>query len=225
VIVASSLDEGSERIVSYLSERDIAINVLCFQVFTNGSEQILSRAWLLHPIRSQVSAAATPAGPTEPWNGEFYASFGEGPSRSWLDAVEYGFISGGGGPWYSRTLRLLNPGDRVWAKIPGPAGGFVGVGRVTGGVHPAKEFCVPTAGGEKPVLDVATRGHYHREFVDDPERCEYFVPVRWLQTVPREDAIQEVGFFGNQNTVCRPTAQKWRSTVDRVKQVFTAFDR
>lgn len=35
------------------------------------------------------------------------------------DAVKYGFICGGGDTWYSRTLQLLNPGDRVWAKIPG----------------------------------------------------------------------------------------------------------
>jgi hypothetical protein len=99
IIVASSLDDSSERIVAYLSERDIPINVLCFQVFGNGSEQLLSRAWLLDPIRAQVSAAATPAGATEPWNGEFYASFGVGETRSWSDAVEYGFICGGGAPW------------------------------------------------------------------------------------------------------------------------------
>ncbi|MCH8110953.1 MAG: hypothetical protein IH905_03200 [Proteobacteria bacterium] len=39
IIVAGSLDDSTERIVSYLSERDIPINVLCFQVFTNGDEQ------------------------------------------------------------------------------------------------------------------------------------------------------------------------------------------
>lgn len=33
VIVASALDAASERIVGYLSRRDIPINVLCFQVF------------------------------------------------------------------------------------------------------------------------------------------------------------------------------------------------
>jgi hypothetical protein len=33
-----SLDDSSERIVSYLSDRDIAINVLCFQVFSTGTD-------------------------------------------------------------------------------------------------------------------------------------------------------------------------------------------
>lgn len=39
VIVASALDESSERIVNYLSERNISINTLCFQVFSLRGEQ------------------------------------------------------------------------------------------------------------------------------------------------------------------------------------------
>jgi hypothetical protein len=197
--------------------------VLCFQVFTHGTEQLLSRAWLLDPVRTQVSAAATPAGPSEPWNGEFYCSFWHDSSRSWEDAVEFGFISAGGGSWYSRTLELLSPGDRVWVKVPGM--GFVGVGRVMGRATPADEFLVKTPNGEQPILNVANRGTYHRPFVTDPEQREYFVPVRWLDTVPLQSAIQELGMFGNQNTVCKPTTPKWRSTVERLKVKFPGFDK
>lgn len=223
IIVAASLDDSTERIVAYLSERDIPINVLCFQVFTNGAEQLLSRTWLLDPVRAQVSAAATPAGSNEPWNGEFYCSYGHSETRSWDDAVDFGFICGGGGAWYSKTLQLLSPGDRVWVRVPGS--GFVGVGRVTGRSQPASTFKVNTPHGETPVLDVAKRGSYHREFFDDPERCEYFVPVRWLQTVSLEKAVQEIGLFGNQNTVCKPTTPKWRSTVERLKEKFPNFEQ
>lgn len=222
VIVAAALDPSSERIVAYLSERDIAINVLCFQVFANGEEQFLSRAWLLDPVIAQVNAATPTDSPNEPWNGEFYSCYGHGVERSWVDAVQYGFICGGGGAWYSKTLQLLNPGDRVWVKAPGY--GFVGVGRVTGRAQPATTFMVMTADGEKSVLEVATGGSYHQEFMNDPERCEYFVPVHWLQTVPLENAVQEIGMFGNQNTVCKPTTPKWRTTVERLKKSFPEFD-
>jgi hypothetical protein len=222
IIVAASLDESTERIVGYLSQREIGINVLCFQVFMNGDERLLSRTWLLDPVQTQVSVSLTSPGISEPWNGEFYCSFGEDGSRSWADAVEFGFICAGGGPWYSRTLQLLNPGDRVWVKIPDV--GFVGVGRVTGRTQSATDFKITRPGGEFPILDLAKRGTYHRQFVDDSARSEYFVPIQWLETVSRERAIYEIGLFGNQNTICKPTTPKWRSTVERLKLKFPQFD-
>lgn len=117
-----------------------------------------------------------------------------------------GFICGGGGAWYSRTLHLIDASDRVWVKVPGY--GFAGVGRVMGRAQPAADFRVSTLEGELPVLNVADGGSYDREFVNDPERCEYFVPVRRLQTVPLENSFQEIGLFGTQNTVCKPTTPK-----------------
>ena len=223
VIVASSLDESSERIVAYLSGRNVPINVLCFQVFSLGDEQLLSRAWLLDPVTTQISTASKVHGESEPWNGEFYCSFGEGESRSWSEAVQYGFISGGGGPWYSRTLKLLHPDNRVWVKVPDT--GFVGVGRVTGVMQAVAEFKVRNQEGRMvPFLGVATKGTYHREFARDKDRCEYIVPVKWLQTVPVEQAIWEVGLFGNQNTVCQPTTPKWRFTVERLKTLLPKYN-
>lgn len=216
VIVAASLDASSERIVGYLNRRDIAINVLCFQVFTLGEQQLLSRAWLLDPVQTQIKAATSPAAEKEPWNGEVYVSFGHGLGRDWEEAVRYGFVSAGGGTWYSNTLSVLAPGDRIWVKAPGF--GFVGVGEVSGPSVPASAYHVSTPDGEKPALEVLNRADYHREFIDDPEKSEYFVPVRWLHTVPISQAINEIGLFGNQNTACKPTTPKWRSTVDRLKE-------
>jgi hypothetical protein len=221
VVVAAAIDASTTRIVRYLNERDIAINVLCFQVFADGEDKLLSRAWLIDPAETQTNATVTPNREKEPWNGEVYASFGHDQGRLWPEARDHGFISAGGGAWYSNSLNLLNAGDRIWVKAPGY--GFVGVGRVKGKSVTASEFKLPTPEGDKPALDVL-QGNYHRQFQDDPDRSEYFVPVEWLQTVPIEQAIQEVGMFGNQNTVCKPKTPKWRSTVDRLKQKFTNFD-
>lgn len=80
VLVASALDDSTERIVTYLSARNIAINVVFFQVFAHGDGKLLRRAWLLDPVRTQAAAVASPAeGPGKPWNGEFYASFCHNP--------------------------------------------------------------------------------------------------------------------------------------------------
>lgn len=220
VIVATHLDDSSERIVKYLGDKGIPINVLCFQVFANGEQQLLSRTWLMDPVQIQVSAA-TPAmtrgtREREPWNGEFYACFGHGETRNWDEGRRYGFISGGGGSWYSNTLNLLSVGDRVWVKAPGH--GFVGVGEVVGARQPITEFKVVTSEGERPAMDALTGGTYHREHVEDPERMEYFLPVRWIHAVPLSEAVDEIGLFGNQNTVCKPVTPKWRHTVERLKE-------
>jgi hypothetical protein len=218
VIVAASLDSSTERIIKYLSMRGIAINVVQFQVFSHGVEQFLSRAWLLDTIESQVNSESSPSEAKEPWNGEYYANFGHSESRSWPEAVKYGFISAGGGSWYANTLKILNPGDRIWVKAP--KYGFVGVGRVAGNSQPFASFRL---NGEVPATEALKGGHYHREFINDPEKCEYFVPVRWLQTVSLEEGVQETGLFGTTNTVCRPSTAKWRTTVERLKQVFPHF--
>ena len=219
VIVATHLDDSSERIVGYLTKRNIAINVLCFQIFELAGQQLLSRSWLLDPVQTQVSAATSVAkGPreSEPWIGEFYACFGHGESRDWAEGRRYGFICAGGGTWYSNTLNLLNVGDRVWVKAPGY--GFVGFGEVTGPREPITEFKVSIDGAEVPVSDLLTKATYHRQDLDNPEKMEYFVPVRWLHSVPLAEGVNEIGLFGNQNTVCKPTTPKWRTTVERLKE-------
>lgn len=52
--------------------------------------------------------------------------------------------------------------------------------------------------------------------------CLYFlcVPVSWLHQVPETQAVNEVGLFGNQNSVARPRSPKWEHTVKRLKEVW-----
>ncbi len=228
VIVASQLDPGSERIVDYLNKRSIGINVLCFQIFETASGQLLSRSWLLDPVETQVAASANTASKRtadrEPWNGEYYVNFGEGESRSWEDARRYGFVSAGGGSWYSSTLNLLHEGDRIWVRVPQQ--GYVGVGIVLSEPVHASEFLISDdSGRELPALSILTGRNYHREDIGDPDKAEYFVPVRWLDTVPLNIAVHEVGMFGNQNTVCAPKSAKWRHTIERLKSKFRGWDK
>jgi len=50
VIVASSLDESTERIIRYLADKhSININAVFFDVFKLGDKQILGRSWLKDP--------------------------------------------------------------------------------------------------------------------------------------------------------------------------------
>lgn len=215
VIVASELDETTERIIKYLADRGIAINAVFFEVFSDGAEQFLSRRWFVDPaaVQSGVSDRKTLS---EPWNGEFFVSFGDDEQRSWEDAKKYGFISAGGGAWYSRTLNLLKPKDRVWVRIPKI--GYVGVGIVEGESTPVGAFEVEENGKPVSILDIKTSANYGSRI--DTEDQEHFVKIRWLKSFPKAEAYDEFGFFGNQNTVCKPTAPRWRSTVERLKEKF-----
>lgn len=222
ILVASALDDSTERIINYLNARDIAINAIFFQVFQHGDEKLLSRAWLIDPGETQSNVASTTRvkGNKVPWNGEYYVSYGSG--RSWDDARKFGFISGGGDPWYSRTLKLLSPGALVWVNIPKT--GYVGVGRVAEAIQPAKEFKVKSPAGEQPCYEVLRNGESLRRNADNPDKSEYFVRVEWIQTVDERKALNEVGLFGNQNTVCRPADPKWLHTVERLKAYFPKWD-
>lgn len=185
-------------------------------MFGDDEREYLARVWMRDPIESTLEADS---GAQKKWNGEFYCSFGGG--RNWEEARKYGFISGGGGRFYSQTLALLNVGDRVWVNIPGT--GYVGVGRVEETVVPVEEFLVPNAEGQQvpitqiPDLDIAQS----LPSTVDAEKAEYVVRMRWDVTVPTSKAVKERGFFGVQHTVARPKDERWQYTVDRLKSCFS----
>lgn len=216
VVVASHLDASTERIINYLNEYgQIAINALFFAAFEDGGNHYLSRAWMIDP---DEPAQSHPQKRREPWNGEFYASFGN--DRPWDLARSYGFIPGGGAAWYSKTLSMLSEGDRVWVNIPKT--GYVGVGIVTGERCRADLYQFDTPEGPKTLIDMGHQTNYRQLQAgqEDDETAEYLVPVRWLYSVNRSEAFSEVGLFGNQNTVCKPSTPKWSHTVNRLKQVW-----
>ena len=209
VIVAAELDGSTERIINYLNDKaSVAVNAVFFTVFRDGDNQYLSRAWMIDPVETEEHAVNV--GQKKEWNGEFYCNYGATPDgRSWQDAVEYGFIAAGGGRWYNKTLFTLKPGNRLWVLIPGK--GYVGVAEVTG--HPiiVDEFLAERPDHQGKYCMVAEFGE------DDADYC---VPVRWLYKVDEANAVNEVGLFGNQNTVARPRTPKWDHTVNRLAELW-----
>jgi hypothetical protein len=144
---------------------------------------------------------------TAVWDGRtYYVSFGEGPNRSWDDAREYGFVAAGGGAWYSKTLKQLQRGDRVFAYIPkgNGVGGYVGHGEVTGPAVLAQDFLVEHDGRRVPITEVAA-ADMARGGTTDPDLAEWVVPVSWITAVPRDRALKDSDFFANQNSAVRLT--------------------
>lgn len=141
----------------------------------------------------------------------------------WSEAVEYGFVSAGGGAWYTNTLGLLQPGARIWVSVPRE--GYVGVGEVVEAAQPIDTFTVRRGKGEPVrIVDLPLAIARCTTAARDPSHAERLVRVRWIKTVELEHAVKERGFFGNQNTVARPRTAKWDYTVARLKTAFGIDD-
>jgi hypothetical protein len=64
VIVASQLDDSSERIVRYLAtNHSLNINVVFFTCFRQGKKEIVGRAWLLDPEEVEMRSEAQRSAP------------------------------------------------------------------------------------------------------------------------------------------------------------------
>lgn len=202
-IVASELDPASERIVQYLVEYGVPINVVFFRHFTAGSEEFLVRSWLIDPDEAAEQVERRDSSKKQqPWNGQdYYVVFGESDLRNWDDAVEYGFLSAGKGRKYSRTLEALKPGRRVCAYIPKV--GYVGVGTVTSTATPIKDFPFLVDGQLQSLDSLLFKASDAKHDLEDPELSEWLVGVEWDQTVPRGEALSGSQLFSNQYIVCR----------------------
>lgn len=218
-IVAAVVDASTERIVRFLNESfNVPVNVVFFRHFENDGNSYLARTWLVAGEAASTLFRSKTARTKEPWNGrDWYVSFGEGDgSRSWEDARTYGFVSAGSSPWYSRTLRNLPIGARVFACIPKT--GYVGVGIVTGAAARFDEAMATVDGQEQRLEGLPLVGRYqHNPEGDTDAEAEYVVPVEWTKTVPASDAIWRTGMFANQNSACRLSK---RFTIETVADAF-----
>ncbi|WP_235040672.1 hypothetical protein [Vreelandella profundi] len=80
VVAATQLDASSERIINYLNEyAQLSINAMFFSAFEDNGNRYLSRAWMIDPDEPTKPVARKTN--KEPWNGGFYASFGD--DRPW----------------------------------------------------------------------------------------------------------------------------------------------
>lgn len=197
-IVASELDDGTERIIEYLAdEYSVPVNAVRFNYYRDDGHEYIGRTWLIDP-----QDRPEPPSKREEWNGrDYYVSFGQGIHRSWSDAREYGFISAGQGEWYSRTLDQLSIGDRVFVHVP--TEGYVGVGTVRKEKTPITEFEVDTPEGRVNILDGDLDAEAMDENAQDEALREYVVGVEWIDTRPRSEAYWETGMYANQNTVTK----------------------
>ena len=197
VVVASELDDSSERIISYLAERhDLSINAVFFRFFNDGATEHLGRCWLRDPVETAERSVSKMRAP---WTGYWFFNVGEGVHRNWDDNVKYGYLGAGQGSIYSRPLLRLRIGDPVFAYMKGR--GYVGYGIVASEAQQVKDFFVKSHA--RNLLDLPLQVSKASENRDSPELSEWAVAIDWRKSVSREDAKSFKGIFANQNIVCK----------------------
>ncbi|WP_324651615.1 endonuclease NucS domain-containing protein [Georgenia sp. H159] len=206
-IVATDLDASSERIVTYLRAFGVPINAVFFAYLEDESRRYLARSWFIPPDDGGgTSSARGRTSKRADWNGlDWFVSFGDDDlGRSWEDGRRYGFVSAGGDPWYSRTLRGLPVGARVNVHIPKL--GYVAVGETLAEAERFDSTNVLVDGQWVRLADQELAGRYRHGHADEAvtdDNAEYAVPVRWLVATPKSEAYWEKGMFANQNSACK----------------------
>jgi len=83
--------------------------------------------------------------------------------------------------------------------------GYVGIGRITGKVIPARDANVEIEGRPRPLLDQPDVSAVWKlkAASEDSKVTEMVVPVEWLTARPIEEAVWEKGLFASQVTACK----------------------
>lgn len=214
-VIASDIDAATQRIVTYLNTGfAVPVNVVFFRYYHDDGREYVARTWL-------IDEAATPPPPVrktgqrsrEPWKGrDWYVSFGEErDSRNWDDARRWGFVSAGGGAWFSKTIRALPVGGRVFAYIPKPATSASARGAPHRRVDRRARRHRPQARRAEAVGQLPPRQRRRGD-------AEYVVPLQWAETRPQDKAVWEHGLFANQNSACK---LRNKFTIDAVTAAFS----
>lgn len=226
-IIAPELDPTSDRIVEFLAESyGVPVNAIFFRHFNDDGRDYLARTWLLDPQPTEDKVARPSRSKSRPWNGQdFYIVLGRASdTRRWSVASKHGMLSAGRGSWYWKPLRNLTPKSRVFAYVAGA--GYVGIGRVTGEMIPARDATVEIDGQSQPLLDQPElrTEKWANAASEDPEETEMVVPVEWLAIRDPDQAVQEKGLFASRVTVCKLRDEHTINTVEQALGLNTDSD-
>lgn len=201
-LVASELDNASERIVSYLRGFGVPINAVFFSYLEDDGRRYLARSWLATSDEDSSGTAPAKRSKRASWNGrDWYVSFGGSLGRQWEDARTHGFVSAGGGKFYTQSMRSLPEGARIWVNLPGT--GYVAVGTTLGPAERFETAIVFTNGAWVNLAERDLHGEYGHGIGEDDDTAEWVVPVQWIDARPESEAFWAKGMFANQHSACK----------------------
>src|SRR5271157_1655791 len=227
ILVASELDDESERIFHYLIDKyKININVFFFtyKQYESGQRQLI-RAWLIDPNRIDNEIDASKNMKTGFW----FFNVGEKgkETRNWEDCKKFGFLSAGQGLRYKTKMLRIFEGMPLFVFLK--KSGYVGFGIVKTRAKPFKDFKFEF---NKDYVDVSLlslleSGSLKSEFLknnmDDDDKCEYVIEIEWKEMRNRNEGVLGDDLFVYPGTFCA-FLKKSSSTVELLKKAFKVSD-
>lgn len=196
ILVAADFSKELTTSVLWLNEQGLNIRCVRFKPYSLDSETVVDVQQVIplpeaqdYQVRVRDKAILRRAAmrqSREP-TGYWFMNTGDGSheGRSWDDCRKYGFMIAGGGKRWIDAIRKLQIGDKLFAYSSGY--GYVGLGEVTAEAVPQKDF-TPT-GQNKRLPDLPMEAKLRHDLLDDPERCDWCVAVRWIRAVDREHGV------------------------------------
>lgn len=211
ILVAAGFSKELTTAVLWLNERDLDIRCVRLKPYMLGSDVVMDAQQIVplpevqeYQVRVREKAIVSRESVRqrgEP-TGYWFMNTGDGSNegRSWEDCKEYGFMIAGGGPKWIGAIKKLKVGDMLFAYLS--SCGYVGLGEVVAEAVPQPEFVPP--GQTNRLVDLPIRANLQRQQMNDPDRCDWCVGVRWIHAVDRE-----AGVLKNRSR---------RSTLEKIKQ-------
>jgi hypothetical protein len=197
VIVAVSLDDSTERIIQYLTEKhSMNINAVFFNAFEINGKQVIGRSFFKDPEEVEEKSNQ---GKRAAWTGYLFVNSGIDfhDTRDWSLNTKYNYISAGYGKSSIQKIKKLKTNDKIFAYISGS--GYVGYGVVEEPATPVTEF---EHDGNLLIDQLPSEHAWRKDKVDD-NNGEWLVKIKWLKTFTRKDAKWLKNGFANPNIVCK----------------------
>lgn len=180
---------STESILEFFPDADVS-EITTEMEEVSFEDPAQAQKWALAIAKSVANSSGHPERSVPQWNGsDWYFAFGGSEGRRWEDAVQFGFVSAGGGDWYSKTVKALPIGARLFVYMPKI--GYVGVGVTTG---LAINYAESAEWKSKKMSG---------SYVHENGEPEFLVPVEWIKTVSPSEATYGNGLFASQHSACK----------------------
>jgi uncharacterized protein len=115
-------------------------------------------------------------------NSLYYYNVGENEARNWDDYRKYGYISAGWGTRFRDAMLGFKEGDIVVAHLK--KYGYVGVGKIRARAQMIRDVRIDGV----RLIDLELKSTNANHDIHDKEESEYACLIKWIKSVPRENA-------------------------------------